>query len=466
MSDNDDLKVQLAAMTERAEKNAERAEKAEKELEKAEKEREKAEKEREKAEKELEIGDKKGKGEYWGTFDDVLEFGPAEYADFFISAVQLRQNNPCQLYAEIGAEFFADERAIECLLDEKKENAPDAFQGDSESRSCVSNDSLSNRTTDKNSEKLYAKNMLGELVGNASKSRAHTIPADKVCYKWWGPMYQLVTGYSDINNLRAIHKLGSMRTSKFIFAHEHNEIYDILTAGVVCTIPIFESMEAMAKWQYGDGYKMLIIADSASAYTRLGMLQDRVHKHITIAEPAEVENATKLLAEMMKIMADSLVSNWDHHYSKLEEEDGRKKMLESMRELLRDGKIDVPTVAHPEGEDPPKLYTIDFNTLYEGSPEGAKYIIDPFPALIKSGMNLSYFTTVKKQTAQEVRCKLLPECKSSFSSDDEDSYDFLRIIDRREKMPPKNTFQELIGKEIDMHVASDDESDDDDDLTQ
>ena len=33
-------------------------------------------------------------------------------------------------------------------------------------------------------------------------------------------------------------------------------------------------------------------------------------------------------------------------------------------------------------------------------------------------------------------------------------------------MPPKNTFQELIGKEIDMHVASDDESDDDDDLTQ
>ena len=416
-------------------------------------------------ERALEIVDQKAKGEFWGTFEDVWKLEPAEYAGCFGAASQLRQNDPCQLYTGIVAEVLADARSIEIVLED--ENAPSIFQGDWETRrSFASSGSFSFRKRDKNHEKLYAKNTLGELIGKGGKSQAHTIPADKVCDKWWGPMYQLVTGTPDIKNLRAIHKLGSMRTSKFIFAYEHNEIYDTLSSGVVCTIPIFESMKAMAKWQYGDGYKMLIIADSASAYTRLGMLQDRVHKHITIAEPAEVENATKLLAEMMKIMADSLVSNWDHHYSKLEEEDGRKKVLESMRELLRDGKIDVPTVAHPEGEDPPKLYTIDFNTLYEGSPEGAKYIIDPFPALIKSGMNLSYFTTAKKQTAQEVRCKLLPECKSSFSSDDEDSYDFLRIIDRREKMPPKNTFQELIGKEIDMHVASDDESDDDDDLTQ
>jgi hypothetical protein len=89
------------------------------------------------------------------------------------------------------------------------------------------------------------------------------------------------------------------------------------------------------------------------------------------------------------------------------------------------------------------LYLIDYGILYEDDPEGEKYIIDPFPALIKSGMNLSHFTTAPKDLNIE-GCKLLPGCPSSFSSVEEESVhslDILGLLDRGEKMPPEQVFR-------------------------
>merc|ERR1712176_748329 len=106
-----------------------------------------------------------------------------------------------------------------------------------------------------------------------------------------------------------------MKTNKIAFPGQHNHFYDTLSKGVICTIPIFESMEAMAtKWDYKQGYQMLIVCDSARAYSELKMTNDDLFPHITVASPEEITNATTLVAEMTKVLADSLVSNWDGHY--------------------------------------------------------------------------------------------------------------------------------------------------------
>lgn len=140
-------------------------------------------------------------------------------------------------------------------------------------------------------------------------------------------------------------------------------------------------------------------------------------------------------------------------------------MLNDMRNFVISDGIQVPKVAYQEGDDP-KLYTIDYSLLYEDChQEGAKYILDPLPALIKSAMNLSSFTTAKKYPVKE-GCKLLPGCQSSFSSVEESSHDILRLFDSNKENSPENNFHRLIGTEIDVKVVSDAESDDDDDLTQ
>lgn len=219
-------------------------------------------------------------------------------------------------------------------------------------------------------------------------------------------------------------------------------------------------MKDMAKWQYGNGYKMLIIADSADTYKRLRVAQETVYPHIRIATPAEILMATNLAAETMKVMADSLVSNWDNHYSTVDTDGKKWELVNGMRELLTEnGEVQIPTFPNEDGQEP-KLYLIDYEILYKDKPEGAKYITDPFAALVKSAVNLSFFTT--KEISEKRGCKFLPGCLSPSSSGEEES---ARSVDLHGS-PPKTSFQELIGKEIELHFVSDDEFDDDDDITQ
>ena len=48
--------------------------------------------------------------------------------------------------------------------------------------------------------------------------------------------------------------------------------------------------------------------------------------HIQIASVTDVRNGTKVLQEMIKILADSLVTNWEHHYQEFQS-CARKEML-------------------------------------------------------------------------------------------------------------------------------------------
>ena len=467
MSELEDMKKALAEAEARAEEAEARADAAE---QRAEARAEEAEARADAAEQRLKVNDLQASGKYWDTFDKVWTFKRVPYEGSFAAASRLRQVNHCDLYEIKNVKLvLSDGRDVEAVLHDKE--SPSVFEADDETTvSTVSCASLekdrSNRTGDQKHERTHARNMLGKPIRGSDKTRAHTFPKDTECNDWWWPEYKLVTGVLEgaDHDAFAVQKLASMRTSKFIFGGQHNHIYDDLKDGVVCTIPIFESLEAMANWKYQQRYKMLIVADSARTYENLQMLQESKYPHIRYATAPEVKYATDCLAEMTKVLADSLDSNWDDHYSKL---DGpRKQMLELMLEMLRDDerKVDIPDFAASEGQTP-ALYLIDYEVLYQGNPEGHKYIMDPFPALIKSAMNLSSFTTKNNHHSTKYEgCKLLPGCSSSESPGGEESELSTDITWLFSKRAPATSFEELIGREIELpNFVSEDEDTDDND---
>uniref|UniRef100_A0A7S2YQC2 Uncharacterized protein n=1 Tax=Entomoneis paludosa TaxID=265537 RepID=A0A7S2YQC2_9STRA len=240
-----------------------------------------------KAETQREIN-QKDSGEYWDTIDNIWDFVAADYGGCYSAALNLRQQNECELYArEDVVLVFSNGEDLEVILT-KNPDISSLFTKDVDTISQISqvgSIDRSNRTEEKKHEKKHAKNILGESFSKSDKSRAHTFPADYECYKFWWPMFKLVTGEKDRDYDKVfIQKLANMRTSKLCFAGEHNLIYDTPRDGVVCALPIFESMQDMAEWQYGTGYKMLITADSAGTYRELRMAQDSRYDHITIAD--------------------------------------------------------------------------------------------------------------------------------------------------------------------------------------
>ncbi|CAB9508268.1 expressed unknown protein [Seminavis robusta] len=175
----------------------------------------------------------------------------------------------------------------------------------------------------------------------------------------------------------------------------------------------------MAKWQSGTGYKMLIVADAATTYRMVHMNDEGFYPHIDMAEAQDVERATGLLAEMMKIMADSLDSNWDSHYKNLgQDSSAQKQMLGRMRCLLKEEwkGVRVPELRDVAGREPRKLYTIDFSVMYKDNPQGAKYIPDTFPLLVKAAVNLSFHLCKPWQIDDD--CKLDLGCFSTGSTQD------------------------------------------------
>lgn len=208
----------------------------------ADQEKERADQEKERADRIQADVNRKETGQYWDTIDQVWEFVPAGYSGHFSSACELRKTYPCSLYEEEVVHILTDGRAVEAVLEDN--DAPSVFERDDQtSVSSVSRGSesfernRSNRTGDKNDEIAHARNMLGSKIRSGDKSRAYTFPADVDCSKWWWPMYLLVTGTKQPDyDVNAIKKLASMRTSKFIFAGEHNLIFDTLKDGIVCIL--------------------------------------------------------------------------------------------------------------------------------------------------------------------------------------------------------------------------------------
>jgi len=481
------VEERLRVAEEEARKQKEEArkqkEEARKQKEEARKQKEEARKQKEEArkqsdinralEEEIRILSLKTSFTYWSTFDQIWDFDLTAYEGLYEQTLSLRQKNAPRIYNTVH-HLLMDGCGIETVLDKNN-----VFSLTTQTESIVTMESnemarvdAGNRATREANEKKHLKNFLGFLKGEGEISKAHGFPNDGDCNLYWWPILRMVTGtHSADLNKSALDKMAAMKTNKIAFPGPHNHFYDNLTKGVVCTIPIFESMEAMATtWDYKQGYQMLIVCDSVNAYSELKMPDDAHFPHISVASPEDVTNATTLVAEMTKVLADSLVSNWDGHYKDLDDVGRRKEMLKMMKDILTNdnqNRVHIPIIKQPTLEEI-KLYKIDYKILYATDSEGQKFIHDPFPALIKSAVNLSAFVNKKLQRVKKKQgCKLLPACAClqdhDLVSDGVSSEpDILDLLDRSGYLRnrPVSEFPSLVGycsHEISSAVVSDDE---------
>mmetsp|Transcript_29932 Transcript_29932/g.45812 ORF Transcript_29932/g.45812 Transcript_29932/m.45812 type:complete len:466 (+) Transcript_29932:1011-2408(+) len=425
-------------------------------------------------EKEREERNRKSEGTYWHRMKDVWRFESAGFGGRFEKGLELRQRNVVALYQEVH-DILMNGEGIEAYLN--GEDPMSVFSDavitmDTKEHSLTS---TGNRTENTKHEKKHGKDFLGEYTASTDVSRAHAFPKDTECNIWWWPEFLLVTGHHgtktqgkfeplDDTSKEALNKFAAMRTNKIVFPGQHNHIFDTLKHGTVCAIPIFDSLEEMAKWQYKDGYKLLIVCDNAKAYQQIKMDEETRFKHIHIASKDEVEKATQRVGEMMMILAESLVTNWKGYYDSFDPT-SRKRMMSRMHESLAGSiTVDIPKYNLPEGA-VPMMYVIDYADLYADDEEGAKYIHDPMPALIKAAVNASAFVNGKK--GGELKdCKLLPACSDGEDEESESSFDIIDLVynDRANtsvprEIFPKSTTSELVDRKV-VHVISDDEKED------
>ena len=401
---------------------------------------------------------------YWDTFDDLWSFDLTEYKGLYQETMRLRQDHTPQIYRDVRT-LLMDDTGIETVLQEN---------------SMFSITVPWSEVDEESMEKRYdLKDFLGHKESESEISKAHAFPNDPDCNLYWWPMLRMVTGINSTDlNRSALDKVAAMKTNKIVFpGRQHKKIYDDLEYGVVCTIPIFDSMKEMATtWSYGQGYEMLIVCDSADTYEELKMNNDGRFPHISVASPEDVANATNLVAEMTKVLADSLVSNWDSHYNDLDNLCERKKMLKNMKDILTDDnqeRVHIPVIKKPTED--VKLYKIDYGILYDGDPEGQKYIPDPLPALIKSAINLSTFVnkTHHQHDPEKQGCKLLPACACLRDYDSKADSSATDILDLLPQYRLGSEFPSMVGyrpsHEASSDVVSNDElerdhSPDDDDV--
>ena len=394
-------------------------------------------------------------GEYWNGIDQLWDFETASFDGCFDQALYHRLH-AVDVYSQLHSFLMSHEGIVTIVKNNESLTILSIFEPDEIEAIDSEKREAGNRTENQAHERQHLKTFLGHEAAGGAISRAHALPNDKNCNKWWWPMFRMVTGHSENKfNQDALVKLAAMRTNKLVFAGEHQHIYDTLKYGVVCAIPIYESFKDLAQWQYEKGFQMLIVCDSAKTYRAIGMLDEDhpTHHHIQMASENDVKAGTLLLEEMTKILADSLVLHWEDGklYDSFEDDD-RKKMMSSMRDILtkhNGNNVEVPKYKLKDGEDP-KIYKIDYSLLFPSGDEGAKYIPDPLLLLIKAAINLSNFINSKKDEPFS-KCKLLPGCPSSYD-DDESEYS-TDIIDLWERWEAKrSSMASVVGQEIEVEA--------------
>ncbi|KAL7572202.1 hypothetical protein ACA910_011734 [Epithemia clementina (nom. ined.)] len=296
----------------------------------------------------------------------------------------------------------------------------------------------------------HLKTLSGVHVRRYNKSKAHLIPEDVNCNKFWYPVLQLALGpHVEVSDspdhiMRLAKKL---HTNKLVFDIDHNHYYDDLKYGIILAIPIFESVAAMREWEYGKPYEMLIVCDESETYRVLGLSGTSTQPHIKNATKPDVRHVTSLLSDATKMLAESMVTNWDALYKGFEETTQKKKMESMLEELLKENKVKVP-VEKEVSE--PKLYKVSFGDLYNGE-EAKKYIPDPLLLLVKATVNLSAVHYSKTK-------KLLQACLSVSSEESKVSVE--GSGDRFNTVEPPQGTNGLDTLPNEIRIVSDHEEDD------
>lgn len=265
--------------------------------------------------------------------------------------------------------------------------------------------------------------VLISILGGTNKSRAHLLPEDKECRKFWGKIAELVSGAEIDVNDHGFRKvlvdiIKDFRVNLMVFDGNHAEFFDNLKTGVLLAVPLLKP-EKLAEWKHKVPYEVLIACDSPEAYKLFARTTD--FEHVQWATTDDIDLATTVLAETSKVLADSLDTHWDQYYSLQGNTDEfRLQQLSYLKGLLRkEHKVLVPGIKDPSGyklhfglTGQVKLIKVNLGMVYKG--DFAAYIPDPWIVSFKAASNWSAFAY---PLYRNKRLKLAPAC----SCDDSES---------------------------------------------
>jgi hypothetical protein len=260
-------------------------------------------------------------------------------------------------------------------------------------------------------------------------SRAHLLPADEDCYKYWGKVVQLLCGIPGIEDDSVYKKITEyvrdLKVNLLVLDGQHDEYFDTLQNGFLIPIPLL-SQDDIGRWKTKQAYDVLILCDSADTYQRLE--KDTQHPHVKWATEDDLKLAEQVLGTNIKILADSLCEHWEEFHNKQGSAATSTKHAElgQLRgELQAQGcHVSVPKLStnsskrrkmHLNPWNPLdkrlRLIKVDYSMVYKGPM--AAYIPDPWLVALKGAINWSAW-------CHEHNLKLLPACgnaddASSFS---------------------------------------------------
>jgi hypothetical protein len=385
-------------------------------LAKAQQEAIKAQQEAIKAQQEAIKAQQVADGSYWQCIHDVFGKELMEFGGAFDQYKKIRRDGFPAHYRELHNILVPGE-GIEAELVELEGESLYSDSGAEESVVTfdTNGDPKQRAGTEgtKNHQKRHLKTIRGDNFDRTNKSKAHLIPDTAWCNEFWLLDLKLILGISDeftVDPKGAMHDAARLHTNKLVFGMEHNHYFDTLLYGNILAIPLFHNMGDVGRWKYKQPYEMLIVCDSSATYKQLGIIGNEYH--VEGASGADINEATALLAEATKFLADSLQTNWYSFYNKAgsenDESNNRKNVLKNMRDKLNEGQVWVPTSGWGIDDDP-KVYKVKFGDLFD-SDEAKKYIPDPLLLLIKASVNLSAHHYAKN-------CKLRPACDSLSSQE-------------------------------------------------
>jgi hypothetical protein len=416
-----------------------------------------------------------------GSYENALKMRKDKRPDMYQAAIMIHEAdgtaandaeaNFLSMYGTVKTVSEAASGSVEVEMSLTKGTAKNAIQSSSEPAS----------EPERDAETIT-------ITQSVKKSEAHLIPDDENCRRHWDKIVVVASGYRfDANHHDRLKSLTDhvslTRANLLILNGDHQSYYDHLGAGILLVIPLLPQ-EEIAKWNHKEPYDVLVVCNTAATYRLFADITDLDNCYWATGK--DLKLATDVLEEQVKILADSLVSNWDGFHNQLNNGDEndmtRHKTLQLLKEVLeKSGKVQVPDFEsvvvkslkyNPLNpfSDKLKLLKVSLGQIYTG--ETASRMPDPLLLAIKAANNWSYHAYGKRQSRIQ---QLLPVCSFLEGEDNDDVSsggvsigfgmklnaeeikEFLKKIERRREQEIINTFFELttVTRGSDMASVSD-----------
>lgn len=357
-------------------------------------------------------------GELYKTIGFVWESKRALYAGSYLKASALRRDIAPSIYASAwrvsrnlkgAVDEIAYYRDIVPVISEVGGRTYEMEQWSFKSSRCDKSDSMMLT--------VRAHQRLRSITGFPNITKTYLLPEEPSSRYHWLPLLAILSGkrtlrrqamYPGFDRELFAEILKCLCTNKLVLnsnRHIDSAYFGSLNQGSLVAIPLLDQGQ-MARWRPQEPYRMLVVCDSPETYRVL--LGNSETPGADWATQGDLALATAILAESTKLLADSLLSNWEYHHG-IAPRDRHYDQLVKLKSILQKERgVRVPrikagvTVEAKLHQRKPfdrrlKMLVIDFEKIYKH--EVAKFIPDPWLLALKAANNWSTFAY---STDQEV----------------------------------------------------------------